>query len=403
MKGIAMTNNEIAQLASDYLMPTYRQLPVAFVKGEGARLWDAEGNEYLDFVAGIAVCGVGHAHPRLAAAIAEQAAQIMHTSNLYLIEPQARLARKLVEISFAERCFFCNSGAEANEAAIKLARKWAVQHLTPKQRTIITAEKSFHGRTLTTVTATGQEKYQKAFLPLPTGFRYVPFGNIEALEGAVDDTVCAIMLEPIQGEGGINVPDEHYFSGVRRLCDERGILLILDEVQTGVGRTGKWFGYEHFGIKPDIITLAKSLGGGFPIGACLAAGEVATAFEPGDHASTFGGNHLACSAALETLAIIEDEGLLANAAEMGALLTDRFTELAGQMAAIDHIRGRGLLLGLQLAEDCAPALAQACLERGLVVNAIGTNLLRLAPPLTIGADDCAEAVAIVADALTSVV
>ncbi len=394
-----MTNHEIAQLSRTYLMPTYGPPEVAFVRGEGATLWDADGNEYLDFVAGIAVCGVGHGHPRLAEAICDQARQIMHTSNLFFIEPQARLAEKLAEVSFAERSFFCNSGAEANEAAIKLARKWALQNLTPNQRTIVTAEMSFHGRTLTTITATGQEKYQEAFVPLPSGFRYVEFGDIEALEKAVDDTVCAVMLEPIQGEGGINVPDDHYLTGVRRLCDERGILLILDEVQTGMGRTGKWFAHEHYGIEPDIMTLAKSLGGGFPIGACLAAGDVATSFEPGDHASTFGGNHLACAASLETLRIIEDEGLIENAAEMGALLTDRFGTLATELDEIDHIRGRGLLLGVQLAVDRARDVAEIALENGLVVNAIGEDLLRLAPPLSITAGECERAVEMIVAAI----
>jgi len=398
-----MNNHEIAELGRKYLMPTYAPPEVAFVRGEGATLVDADGKEYLDFVAGIAVCGVGHSHPRLAKAICEQAQQIMHTSNLYFIEPQARLAEKLAEISFGERSFFCNSGAEANEAAIKLARKWALQNLTPKQRTIITAEKSFHGRTLTTITATGQEKYQRSFVPLPPGFRYVPFGNIEAMENAVDDTVCAIMLEPIQGEGGINVPDDRYLAGVRRLCDERGLLLILDEVQTGIGRTGKWFGYEHFGIEPDIMTLAKSLGGGFPIGACVAKGDAATVFEPGDHASTFGGNHLACTAALETLAIIEDEGLVAHAAEMGGMLVERFSALADEMDAVDHIRGKGLLLGLQLATPVARELAETCFERGLVLNAIGTNLLRLAPPLMVSAEQCDQAVGTITDTLAEIV
>jgi predicted acetylornithine/succinylornithine family transaminase len=394
-----MTNHEIAELGRKYMMPTYAPPEVAFVRGEGATLVDADGKEYLDFLAGIAVCGVGHSHPRLAEAICEQAQQIMHTSNLYFIGPQARLAEKLAEISFAERSFLCNSGAEANEAAIKLARKWALQNLTAKQRTIITAEKSFHGRTLTTITATGQEKYQKSFVPLPPGFRYVPFGNIEALEGAVDDTVCAIMLEPIQGEGGINVPDERYLSGVRRLCDERGLLMILDEVQTGVGRTGEWFGYEHFGIEPDIMTLAKSLGGGFPVGACVAKGPVATVFEPGDHASTFGGNHLACTAALETLQIIEDEGLVENAAEKGGMLIEHFSVLAQEMDAIDHIRGKGLLLGLQLAKPVARDLAGQCFERGLVLNAIGTDVLRLAPPLMITEEHCDQAVETIAEVL----
>jgi len=394
-----MTNQETAELAAQYMMPTYGAPSVAFVRGEGARVWDADGKEYLDFVAGIAVCGVGHAHPRLVTAICEQAGRIMHTSNLYLIEPQARLAERLAELSFAERGFFCNSGAEANEAAIKLARKWAGGHLAPGQRTIITAEQSFHGRTLTTITATGQEKYQKAFEPLPPGFGYVPFGDLDALAAAADDAVCAVMLEPIQAEGGINVPPDDYLPGVRRLCDDRGILLILDEVQTGLGRTGRWFGYQHHGIEPDIMTLAKSLGGGFPIGACLAAGDVATAFEPGDHASTFGGNHLACAAALETLAIIEDEGLVGNAREMGELLVARFTELAASHGLVDHIRGKGLLLGVQFTDDVARDVSAACMERGLVVNALGTDLLRLAPPLSITAEECECAVETIAGVL----
>jgi len=394
-----MTNQETAALAAQYLMPTYAPPPVAFVRGEGAMLYDADGNEYLDFLAGIAVSGVGYAHPRLVRAICEQAGRIMHTSNLFLIEPQARLAERLAELSFADRAFVCNSGAEANEAAIKLARKWAGQHLAPGQRGIITAEKSFHGRTLTTVTATGQEKYHKPFGPLPPGFSYVPFGDLAALEAAVDDTVCAVMLEPIQGEGGINVPPDDYLPGVRRLCDERGILLILDEVQSGLGRTGTWFGYEHYGIAPDIMTLAKSLGGGFPIGACLAADDVATAFEPGDHASTFGGNHLACAAAVETLAIIEDEGLIANARAMGDLLTARFSDLAHEGDGVDHIRGKGLLLGVQLGGEFAKSVVAGCMARGLVINALGPDLLRLAPPLTITAEQCERAVATITEEL----
>lgn len=394
-----MTNQEIAALAAQHIMPTYAPPPIAFVRGEGSWLYDADGKRYLDFVAGIAVCGIGHAHPRLAAAICAQAGKIMHTSNLFLIEPQARLAERLTGLSFADRGFFCNSGAEANEAAIKLARKWALRHLAEGQRTIVTAEKSFHGRTLTTVTATGQEKYQKPFKPLPPGFRHVPFGDIEALRAAVDDTVCAVMLEPIQGEGGINVPPPEYLPAVRELCDERGILLIFDEVQTGIARTGTWWGYEQFGVVPDIMTLAKSLGGGFPIGACLAAGEVAITFEPGDHASTFGGNHLACAAALETLAIIEDEDLLGNAQRMGQRLVASFTELAGASEAVDHIRGRGLLLGVQLTGEIARPLAAGCLERGLVINAVAPDVLRLAPPLTISAEECDQAVATIAAVL----
>lgn len=394
-----MTNNEIAELSAQYLMPTYAPPPLAFVEGRGCTLIDADGREYLDFVAGIAVCGVGHAHPKLVAAICEQAGRIMHTSNLYLIEPQAKLARELCERSFADRAFFCNSGAEANEAAIKLARKWAGLNLAEGQRTIISALKSFHGRTMATIAATGQEKYQTAFVPLPGGFGYVPFGDFEALAAAVDDSVCAVMLEPIQGEGGINVPGDDYLPAVRELCDERGILLIFDEVQTGMGRTGKWFAYEHTGIAPDIMTLAKSLAGGFPMGACLASGTAATAFAPGDHASTFGGNHLACAAGLATIAIIEDEGLLDNAREMGALLTERFTALAKVNPRVDHIRGRGLLLGLQLADESAKALQQSCVEAGLIVNAIGDGMLRLAPPLCVSAQECERAVETIAAAL----
>ena len=394
-----MTNQQIADLAAEYLMPNYAPPPIAFVEGRGCTLVDADGNEYLDFVAGIAVCGVGHAHPKLAEAVCEQSRRIMHTSNLYLIEPQARLAEKLCELSFAERAFFCNSGAEANEAAIKLARKWAAGRKPDGARTIVSALKSFHGRTLATVTATGQEKYQKPFLPLPAGFSYVPFGDIAALEEAVDETVCAVMLEPIQGEGGINVPPDDYLPAVRRLCDERDVLLIFDEVQTGMGRTGRWFAYEHTGIAPDIMTLAKSLAGGFPMGACVASGEAAVAFEPGDHASTFGGNHLACAAALATIGIIEEEGLVDNAREMGALLMDRFTALAADDARVDHIRGRGLLLGVQLADDSARDVQAACFERGLVVNAMGDSLLRLAPPLCVSADECERAVQVISDAL----
>ncbi|MGC9318423.1 MAG: acetylornithine transaminase [Armatimonadota bacterium] len=396
-----MTNEEMAALAKQYLMPTYAPPPVAFVEGDGATLTDADGRKYLDFLAGIAVCGVGHGHPRLVRAICEQAGSIMHTSNLFVIGPQAQLAEKLAEISFAERSFFCNSGAEANEAAIKLARKWATRNLPPQQRTIVTAESSFHGRTLVTVTATGQPKYQKPFAPLPPGFRYVEFGSIEDLAEAVDDTVCAVMLEPIQGEGGINVPGERYLDEVRRLCDERGILLILDEVQTGMGRTGAWFAYEHSGIEPDIMTLAKSLGGGFPIGACLAKGEVATSFEPGDHASTFGGNHLACAAALETIAIIEDEGLVENAARMGELLTERLTELAAGSPLVDHVRGMGLLMGVALLEESAADAVRECFARGLVVNAVAPDVVRIAPPLTVTADQCERAVQTLADALSA--
>ncbi|MFP3903283.1 MAG: aspartate aminotransferase family protein [Armatimonadota bacterium] len=386
-----MTNDEAAQLTEQYLMPTYSPLPVAFVRGEGARLWDADGNEYLDFVAGISVLAPGHSHPKVTGAICEQAQKIMHTSNLYNIAPQGLLAKKLSEISCGDRSFFCNSGAEANEAAIKLARKWADIHRGPDCRTIITAYMSFHGRTMATVTATGQEKYQKPFAPLPGGFKYAPFDNIEALENIIDDTTCAIMLEPIQAEGGINVPSSGYLQAVGDLCEANELLLIFDEVQTGMGRTGEWFAYMDEGVEPDIFTMAKALGGGFPIGACVAKEDVAQAFEPGNHASTFGGNHLACTAALAAIEAIESEDMVANAARMGQYFKSRVDELAAEHDFISGCRGRGLLLGLELKNINGRDLQVACLEKGLVVNALGEDLLRIAPPLTITEADVDEA------------
>ncbi len=398
-----MNNQQIIELSQHYLMPTYSPLPVAFVRGEGCRLWDADGNEYLDFLGGISVVATGHCHPQVVDAICKQAGQLMHTSNLYHIPPQAQLAKRLVEISSADRCFFCNSGAEANEAAIKLARKWAGMNRSGECFEIITAKQSFHGRTLATMTATGQEKYQTAFRPLPPGFTYVPFNDIGALEEAISEQTCAVMLEPIQAEGGINVPDSDYLPHVRHLCSERGILLILDEVQTGMGRTGRWFAYDHSEVTPDIITLAKALGSGFPIGACLAKEKVASAFQPGDHASTFGGNHLACAAALATIKVIADEGLVANAAEKGSLLVELLTEQLGEFDGFDHIRGMGLLLAVQLtSEVSAKAIQDQCLQAGLVVNAMGDDKVRLAPPLMISEGDCRQAVEILVDAVHTI-
>ncbi len=399
-----MDNQQVIELSQRYLMSTYSPLPVAFVRGKGCRLWDADGNEYLDFVGGISVVATGHCHPQVAAAICKQAGQLMHTSNLYYIPPEAELAKRLTEISCADRCFFCNSGAEANEAAIKLARKWAGINRSGECFEIITAHQSFHGRTLATVAATGQEKFQKNFQPIPAGFRYVPFNDVGALEAAITDRTCAVMLEPIQAEGGVNVPNDDYLPRVRELCSERGILLILDEVQTGMGRTGRWFGYEHADITPDIITLAKALGSGFPIGACLANEDVANAFEPGDHASTFGGNHLACAAALATIQVIADEGLVANATQMGSLLEELLTDELSEISGFDHIRGRGLLLAVQFApEVSAKAVQNQCLEAGLVVNAMGDDRVRLAPPLMVSEADCRQAVEILADTMRKVV
>jgi predicted acetylornithine/succinylornithine family transaminase len=395
-----MTNSEIAEACAQHLMRTYRPQPVAFVRGQGCRLWDAEGREYLDFVAGIAVMAVGHSHPKIVEAVQRQAAQLVHTSNLYLIEPQARLAERLTRLSFADRCFFCNSGTEANEAAIKLARKWAGKQQSERGRGIIAACNSFHGRTLGALAATAQEKYQKPFGPLVPGFTYVPFGDLRALEEALTDQVCAVMLEPIQGEGGVNVPPEEYLPSVRRLCTERGALLILDEVQTGLGRTGKWFAHEHWGITPDIMALAKALGSGLPIGACVAT-EQAAVFEPGDHAATFGGNHLSCAVALATLEVIEEEGLVERAAARGALLQGLLEESLGAHPAFREVRGRGLLLALVIDPQYRPAaeIQSAALAQGLVLNALGQDRLRLAPPLIVSEEQCRRAVDVIVQCL----
>jgi predicted acetylornithine/succinylornithine family transaminase len=393
-----MDSAAIAALYEQHLMRNYKPLPVAFARGEGCRLWDVEGREYLDFVAGIAVMATGHSHPRLVAAVQEQAARLIHTSNLYYIEQQARLAERLTALSFADRCFFCNSGTEANEAAIKLARKWAGSH--DRGPGIVAALASFHGRTLGALSATGQEKYQRAFQPLIPGFGYVPFGDLEALAEAVTPEVCAVLLEPIQAEGGMNVPGPDYLRGVRDLCDERGVLLILDEVQTGLGRTGKWFAYQHAGIEPDVMTLAKALGSGLPIGACLAR-ESAAAFEPGDHAATFGGNHLCCAAALATLDIIESEGLVERAAERGKFLTGLLTQRLGTSPAFREVRGLGLLRALVLDPSVAraPNVQNAALRAGLIVNAMGEDRLRLAPPLIVSEAECRQAVDVLAGCL----
>jgi len=397
-----MTNAEITQLTDQYVMKTYGRLPIAFVKGDGCRLWDADGKQYLDFLAGISVLGTGHCHPKVVAAIRAQAGTIMHTSNLFQIAPQAELAKLLVEHSCADKAFFCNSGAEANETAIKLARKWAGLHLDEGQRTIITALNSFHGRTLATVTATGQEKYHKPFAPLPGGFDYVPYNDLGALAAKVDGTVCAILLEPIIAEGGILVPSVEYMQSVRGLCNANGLLLIFDEVQTGLGRTGKLFGYEHFGVEPDIFTLAKTLGGGFPIGACLAKDAVASAFEPGNHASTFGGNHLACAAGIAAVSVILDDDLSGNAAAMGAFLTEQLLAMKAEVPLVAGVRGKGLLLGLELSEPKGAQLEAACRERGLIVNKLQDQLIRLAPPLVLTQAEAEQALGILKDAMLAV-
>jgi predicted acetylornithine/succinylornithine family transaminase len=369
------TESDSRQWDQSHVMTTYARQPVELVRGEGCWLFDTDGKRYLDFLSGIAVCSVGHAHPYLTKAIADQAAILMHASNLYLTQPQARLARRLIELSDFERVFFCNSGAEANEAAIKLSRKYGRAISESKVR-IVTATNSFHGRTLAAVTATGQPKYHDPFAPLPPGFDYVPFNDIEALEAIVTDDTCAVLLEPIQGEGGVIPATQEYLTKARALCDKHKALLIFDEVQTGVGRTGKMWAYQQYGVTPDVMTLAKGLGGGVPIGACLARGTAAETFKPGDHGSTFAGNPLCTAAANAILDILADERLTQNAATVGAYLKERLAKLGAP-------RGMGLMIGLELDKPIAKKAVAEALALGLIINATGDTTLRIIPPLTL--------------------
>ncbi len=356
-------------------------LPIALVRGRGTKVWDAEGKEYLDFLAGIAVNSLGHCHPAIVRAIREQSKKLLHVSNLYHILPQSELARELCDHSFAERVFFCNSGAEANEAAIKLVRRYGLEKLGGKYE-ILSTHNSFHGRTLATLTATGQEKIRAGYDPLPTGFRQVPYNDLAAIEEAIDEKkTAAILVEPIQAEGGVNVADEAYMRGLRELCDQRGILLIFDEVQTGMGRTGTLFGYEHFAIKPDIMTLAKALGGGLPLGAMLAREEIATSFGPGSHASTFGGNPVACSAGLAVMQTLLG-GALKNCLQMGQYLVKGLEALQKRFSFIREVRGKGLMIGMEL-EIEGSKVADSCMQEGLLLNCTAYKVLRFVPPLTI--------------------
>jgi len=371
-----------------YIMNTYSRYPLVLRKGRGMKVWGADGKEYLDFVAGVAVNILGHCHPRVVVALQKQAQRLIHVSNYYHIEPQIKLAKLLVEHSFADKAFFCNSGAEANEAAIKLARKYAKENGDSERFEIITAENSFHGRTFAALTATGQEKFHKGFEPLVPGFRYVHFNAIHALEKAITKKTCAVLLEPIQGEGGVIIPDKEYLKQVRELCNEHSLLLILDEVQTGMGRTGKLFAYEHFAIVPDIMTLAKGLGGGVPIGAMLATDRVASAFQPGNHASTFGGNPLVCAAAIATIETLLEDGFILDQCErMGAYLMEKLGHLKEEFPAIiAEIRGKGLLVGMELKRE-GGTIVKACLEKGVLINCAAGNVLRFIPPLIVTRKD----------------
>ncbi|MEW5952206.1 MAG: acetylornithine transaminase [Bacillota bacterium] len=393
-----MTNEEIMALSDQYVMKTYGRLPMVLVKGQGARVWDAGGKAYLDFVGGLAVNSLGHCHPAVAGAVARQAGILMHVSNLYYIEPQARLAGLLAENSCCDKVFFCNSGAEANEAAIKLARKYAKQAGGPAKVEIVTALKSFHGRTLAALTATGQPKYQQGFEPLPAGFKYVSFNDPAALAQAVGPATCAVLLEPVQGEGGVHVAGREYLEQARVLCDRFQALLIYDEVQCGLGRTGKFLAYQHTGVEPDIITLAKALGGGFPIGAMLAREDVAAAFSPGDHASTFGGNPLACAAALAAMEVMLRGGVVENAAKTGDYFKAQLASLAGRYDFVTEVRGLGLLLGMDLSIE-GKEIVDGCRERGLLINCIDNHILRFIPPLIISEAEVDEALAILEQAM----
>jgi len=389
----------LLEWSGKYHTPNYgARAPICLVRGDGMRVWDTEGREYLDFGAGIAVTSLGHCHPRVTGAIREAAATLLHVSNLYHTAPQIHLAKLLCEQSFADRVFFANSGAEANEAAIKLARKHAKERMASDRWEIVATRNSFHGRTMGALAATGQEKYQHGFEPLVPGFKHVPYNDLRAMERAIDNRTCAVMVEPIQGEGGVYVPDDDYLPGLRKLCDASGALLILDEIQTGVGRTGRLWCYEHAGVEPDIMTLAKALANGVPIGATLAREEIARTLGPGSHGSTFGGTPFVASVALATLTTVLDERIPDRATRMGRRLMDGLRALAGTHATIREIRGRGLLIGVALARPAA-AVVDACRDAGLLVLTAGEHVLRLAPPLILDERDCDRALGIIDGAL----
>ena len=378
--------SDIIKQADSVIASTYSRFPLVLTKGLGCIVYDSDGKEYIDFVAGIAVCNLGHAHPRIVEALKKQAAVLFHVSNLYYTIPQVELAAKLVEKSFADRVFFCNSGAEANEAAIKLARKYFHDKGESERYRIITMEKSFHGRTMGTLSATGQGKIRAGYEPMLDGFDFVPFNDIEALKKAITSKTCAVMLEPIQGEGGVRCPKEGYLESVRQLCNESGILLIFDEIQTGIGRTGKLFAYEHFNLTPDIMSLAKALGNGLPIGAMLASEKIAAAFSPGAHASTFGGTPLITAASLEVLKVMEEDDVVDRCRKTGDYFKEQLCKLKEQHNVIEDVRGVGLLLGMKLKMPGGPVVNQ-CMERGFLINCIQEKILRFIPPLIIEKED----------------
>lgn len=386
-----MNTQDIQTLNDQHIINTYGKRKLALVRGEGVWLWDAEGKKYLDLFSGIAVTNLGHCHPEVTAAICEQAHKLLHISNLYYIEPQVELARMLCEHSFADQWFFCNGGAEANEAAFKLARRYWFEKGLYKPG-IIAAHQSFHGRTLTTITATGQPKYQKGFGPLPASFFHVPYNDLAALEEAITPEIGAVILEPIQGEGGVRMPQEGYLQGVRELCTKKNVLLIFDEVQTGLGRTGKLFAHEHFGVTPDIMTLAKGLGNGVPIGAMGCTLEAASGFGPGMHACTFGGNPLSTAAAVATFSVLTRAGFIEQAAQIGAYFFARINELAAKYPAIVEVRGLGLMVGIEMKDPVGPVI-EKILDAGIICGPAGPNVLRFLPPLIATREHVDQAVA----------
>jgi len=374
--------DQIMERADQVIANTYKRFPIVLLRGSGCSLFDTQGNRYTDFVAGIAVCNLGHAHPGITRAMTAQAETLWHVSNLYYTVPQVELADWLVHHSFAERVFFCNSGAEANEAAIKLARKFFKERGENQRFRLITMEQSFHGRTMATLSATGQDKIKKGFDPVLDGFDFVPFNDVEAVQAKIGPSTAAVLLEPVQGEGGVRCPDAEYLKAVRRICDDTGVLLIFDEIQTGMGRTGKLFAYEHFGIEPDIMTLAKALANGLPIGAMLAKESVASAFGPGAHASTFGGTPIVTAAALEVCKTLVDKNVIAAGKAIGEYFKAKLLWLKERHAIVDDVRGIGLLLGMKLSIK-GESLVTRCLQRGFLINCIQENILRFVPPLII--------------------
>jgi acetylornithine/N-succinyldiaminopimelate aminotransferase len=389
-----MTTQETIELFNKYVIGNYGRLPRVIIKGEGCYMYDADGNKILDMFPGWAVSAIGHCHPRVVEALRKQAGELLHIDNTFYSEPQGKLAELLSERAFGGKCFFCNSGAEANEAALKLARL----HTSQEKYKFITAEGSFHGRTIATLTATAQPKHHEGLLPLLPGFTYVPFKDITALESAFSNEVAAVMVEPIQGEGGINLASKEYLQTIRRLCDENAALLIFDEVTTGIGRTGKWFAYQHFDVEPDIMTMAKALGGGVAIGAMMATEEVAASLVPGKHASTFGGNALVCAAAVAVIEVIEKENLLNNAIELGKYTKDKLEQLKQKHSIIDSIRGIGLMIGIQLTAP-GKEIVDKCLEKGLRINCTQGTVLRLMPPMIATKEQIDQAVEILDNVL----